>query len=108
MDIYRFEGYADEDVLLELRVPLNAGTGEVEVVVIVHPVEPPKGQKPKQRGAVPDYVSKARETSPRAFEPWTEEEERQLMEMYHAEMESQVMSQNLVSSPRAMESLVLQ
>jgi|SRR5690606_24705062 len=107
MDIYRFKSYADEDGLLNLRVPLNAGTGEVEVVVIVHPVEPPKGQKPKQRGAVPDYVAKARETSPRAFEPWTEEEERQLMEMYHAEMDIQVIAQTLGRRPRAIEARVL-
>ena len=107
MDIYRFKSCADDDGILNLRVPLNAGTAEVEVVVIVHPLEPQKVPKPKQRGAVPEYVAKARETSPRAFEPWTEDEERQLMEMYHAENDIRVIAQKLGRRPRAIEARVL-
>lgn len=107
VDIYRFKSCADDDGILTLRVPLNAGTAEVEVVIIVHPLEQQKGQTPKQRGAVPEYVAKARETSPRAFEPWTEDEERQLMEMYHAETDIRVIAQTLGRRPRAIEARVL-
>lgn len=106
VDIYRFKSCADDDGILNLRVPLNAGTAEVEVVVIVHPLEPQPVQKPSPHGALPDYVWIAREKYPHAYEPWTEEEERRMMELFNAETDVALIAQILGRQPGAIESRV--
>jgi hypothetical protein len=95
MDTYRFKCRVGDDGILNLKVPVNVENGEVEVLVVVQPLESkPFPQKPGQE-------------PPRAYEPWTEDEERQLMELYHAETDTRIIAEKLGRRPRAIEARVL-
>jgi DNA-binding NarL/FixJ family response regulator len=70
METYRYTARAGEDGTLIIKIPGHVPNGDVEVVVVVQPIRDPV-QAPK----------KVYDKPPRAGEPWTEEEEQQVLSL---------------------------
>ena len=71
MDVFTFEAKTDAKGELHLDLSLDYSDKEVEVVVIVNPLAISRMEQAKSKHA-------------RAYLPWTDEEEQQLIQMHNS------------------------
>ncbi len=98
METYKFKLRVAEDGILKIEFPSGLKNTDVEVLVVVQPQTMPSSPK------IDNTMDRIRRQHARAYEPWTEAEERQLIELRHAGHTLQQLADALKRQPSAIRS----
>jgi hypothetical protein len=90
METHNLKRHIDDDGILRIEIPVGARNTDVEIVVIVQAVS---GRLNKSKSSRHE----------RANEPWTREEEDQLLNMHYQHVPPAVMALKLKRSGRAVQ-----
>lgn len=96
MDIHRITKKSDEDGILRIELPIGKPNAEVEIVIILQPVN--------QTGKTINRMQQVRKKHPRAYEPWTDEEEAKILELEKQGLSTKEIAEAVQRQPGAISS----
>lgn len=79
MNTIQLKTHVGEDGILNLQIPTGVQNQEIEVLVVIQPIGSPSLNR---QSVMTKQKQQAQQSHPRAYEPWTEDEEKQLLSLH--------------------------
>jgi hypothetical protein len=113
MEVFHITRTVDADGMLRIELPIGDANRRVEIGVTIQTIDGSgtdaadrtvSSQPSERKASGNPVVERVRKKHPRAYEPWTKDEEAQLLKLHNAGESINIISNVLQRQPGAIES----